>query len=644
MEDVYVPQEHEFEFGEYWRVILRRRTWGIATFLGILAGIVVVTFKQTALYEASAIVRVSTREPLATIQGERITWYAVQNPLETEVELIHQSDSIHERAARELREGNNLSPELKQAVSALTATDIRNAISVEQVRSSNLISITARGPTPAQAALVANAVARAYLEEYVLSRTVDAEQKYALLSQSLEGVTKELEEAEHAAQKAEEAAARIGTADRFRTRIAEVDVELAQKRQSLTDNHPDVQKLLAERQELEAALRAAVGEDRNYFEVASKRDRLRGLRDQLALQVHAAKIDFESKRGSVAGMVKIESLAEHGVRKVRPNELLNIGIGSLLGLICAVLMCFLVETLDTSIGRVEDIERRTGLSVMALIPFLGGSRPSGFSFRKKYPREDVDQMRSRLVFNLGQQSMAVECYRTLRESVVDAMSRAGGGNAVIVTSAAPQEGKTLTALNLALLTVQMGRRVLLIEAEMRKPGIHRFLSISRSPGLSDLLLGKASLGQCTRGIVDLLIGSAEWDPLLSLPNIGSLHVMTSGTPYPNPVELLASPAMGEVVREVSSAYDIVYLDTPPVMPVADTFAIGKHVDKAIMVYTVGGVSRHLLLRALKLLREKGINVLGIVLNQIDPDVHLPSYYRQAYSSRYGYMQALAGKR
>jgi len=559
--------------------------------------------------------------------------------LETEVELIQQSDSIHERAAKAIAEQAGSDPGISRAPGPITGENIRNAITVEQVRSSNLVSIAANGPTPQYATLIANSVATAYLDEYVASRTMDAEERHKLLVQSLTNVEEELKGAESAAQKMEESSTHVGTADRVRSRIAEIDVGLAEKRQLLTDQHPDMQKLVAERQELENGLRTIAEEDREHFEVASKRARLRNLRDQLALEVHAAKIDYDTKRGSVAGTVKIESKAERTVRKVRPNVLMNLVIGCLLGLICGVLMCFLVEAMDTSIGRVEDIEQRTGLSVMALIPHLGGGKPSRFRLGRGTLGKDDKDIRSRLVFNLGQQSLAAECYRSLRESVADAMKREGDSKVVIVTSAAPQEGKTLTTLNLALLSVQMGRRVLIIEAEMRRPGIHRYLSISRSPGLSDLLLGKATLNQCTRGIVDLLMGSAEWTPLLALPNIGSLHVMTSGTQYPTPVELLASPAMGKVIEEVSKLYDIVYIDTPPVMPVADTFALGRYVDKAIMVYTVGGVSRHLLLRALKLLNEKGFNVLGIVLNQIDPDVHLPSYYRQAYYGRYGYTES-----
>ncbi|MFP4029199.1 MAG: polysaccharide biosynthesis tyrosine autokinase [Candidatus Brocadiia bacterium] len=630
-----MPADIDIDLSEQWQVILRRKGWAIATFVGVLIGVIAVTLRQEPLWKSGAVLRISAREPMATMKGESIVWYGMQGGLETEIQMIEQSNEIHRKAVQLLKNKD----ELREEIKGISTGDIRAAVSAEQVARSDLVQIITKGPNRAYVALVADAMAEAYKEEYIESRSHEARKTVQLLRKSLNGVITKLEKTEETAQRLEKADVRLGTAATYRTRIATLDKELARKRQEYTDKHPEVQKLFEERKELKAILQSIPEKQLQYSQAVAERDRLRELRNQLTMQLHAAEIDHASKRESAAQKIDIVAKAggpDGSASKIRPSVGMNIGIGGLLGIVSAIMMCFLVETFDTSIGRVEDIEERTGLPVLALIPHSGPKSHNPFSSKKNSSDKNGEMLRKRMVCNLPSESPEVECYRSLREATFSALEEDDGRNVLMITSAAPREGKTLITANLAMLAVQMDKKVLLLEAEMRNPSIHRLLGVSRSPGLSDLLLGQTPPEKCTRGIVDLLMGFKEWDDLLSLPNIEKLHVLTAGTEMPNPAELIGSSRMEELIKHVSLEYDIVYVDTPPVIPVVDTLALGKTVPKALMVYTVGGVSRHLLLRALKLMEGKGMDVLGIVLNQIESDVHLPPYYKRAYGERYGY--------
>lgn len=614
----------DFDLSEHWRVILRRKGWALATFVAVLGGVVAVTLRQAPVYESASVVRVASREPMATMRGQSVVWYGMHNALGTEVQLIKQSNEIHKAAAKNLRREGG------EAFEKIGAAQVGGRISVQQVSGSDLIKISARGPDPGAARAVANALVETYREHYIQRRTQEAKKRMQRIEDSLQQLRGELDGVQKKIRSHQEDNVRLGTAKVYRNRIADIDAELISLGRNLTEDHPKVRELKSERAELKKILSQIPKGEIDYENLLSQRGRLRELTNQMSMELHAASIDLAGKRESATQSVELVKEAG-SAHKLQPNTVLNLGIGALLGAVCAVMMCFLVETMDTSIGRVEDIEEQTGLSVMALIPYLGARKKKLWGGNGR-----SEDMHSRLIFNQPEQSQAAECYRTLRESAQAALSERDLGNVLMLTSAAPREGKTLTTVNLSLLSVQMGRRVLLLEAEMRNPRIHKFLSVERSPGLSDVLMGRASLGECTRGIVDLLMGAPEWDSLLGQPNIEQLHLLTSGTSCSNPAELIASEGMGRLLEEASESYDMVYVDTPPVMPVVDTFTLGDWIRPALMVYTVGGVSRHLLMRSLKLLDEKGIEVLGIVLNQIESDVHLPAYYRRAYGSYYGY--------
>src|SRR5439155_274908 len=230
-------------------------------------------------------------------------------------------------------------------------------------------------------------------------------------------------------------------------------------------------------------------------------------------------------------------------------------------------------------------------------------------------------------------SPVAEAYRTLRTNVQFArMERAG--KVLVVTSPTLQEGKTTTIVNLALTLAQSGQRTLLVGGNLRRPSIHRFFGIEREPGLSDILVGSTAWRDCVRTVADVLMGRFEMEDIMAAPGLDNLHIIEAGPIPANPSELLSTPAMTAFLRAVRDEYDIVLIDTPPVLPVTDSAIVAAQADGVILVYQAGKVGRLVLRRAKIHIENVGGKVWGVVLNDVKTEI--AGYaYTHYYTHYYG---------
>jgi capsular exopolysaccharide synthesis family protein len=209
-----------------------------------------------------------------------------------------------------------------------------------------------------------------------------------------------------------------------------------------------------------------------------------------------------------------------------------------------------------------------------------------------------------------------ESYRALRTSLL--LSNLGAPPKVImVTSALPQEGKTTTSINCAVVLAQKGVRVLLIDADLRRPSIHKTLGMGPHSGLSNVLTGTTTLDQAiTRTTI--------------LPN---LFVLAAGTPPPNPAELLASANMKEVLAKLCEEYDHIVIDTPPTLSVTDAVVLSPRADAVVLVIRSAQTTKQALRRSRDILTQVNAKVVGVLLNAVDlssPDY----YYYYEYQGKY----------
>ena len=221
-----------------------------------------------------------------------------------------------------------------------------------------------------------------------------------------------------------------------------------------------------------------------------------------------------------------------------------------------------------------------------------------------------------LVTQVRPQSQMAESYRALRTSLL--LSNLGAPPKVImVTSALPQEGKTTTSINCAVVLAQKGVRVLLIDADMRRPSIHKTLGMGPHSGLSNVLTGSTTLDEAiTRTAI--------------LPN---LFVLAAGTPPPNPAELLASTNMRDKLAELREQYDHIVIDTPPSLSVTDAVVLSPRADAVVLVIRSGQTTKVALRRSRDILTQVNAKVVGVLLNAVDlssPDY----YYYYEYQGKY----------
>jgi capsular exopolysaccharide synthesis family protein len=315
-------------------------------------------------------------------------------------------------------------------------------------------------------------------------------------------------------------------------------------------------------------------------------------------------------------------------------------VGTFLGVLLGGVLAFLFETLDTSIGAIEDVESFLEVPVLGLIPFIEAAEVlKKLQEKVTTPRETDIRGHAMLLIHYDPRSNFAESFRALRTNV-QYLHLEKGYKTFLVTSTNPLEGKTCISANLALTFAQMGKKTLLLDADLRKPQVHNMFGLDRHMGLTDVLLGNHPWKDTVKSIPDLLLGPFELDEILQTPGMDNLHIITCGTIPTNPAEILHSDTMNAFIEEVQEAYDYVLIDTPPVIPVSDAAILGARCDGVIFVYEVGKVGRAALKRAKFLIENVKGEVVGIVLNKIkaevSPDFYELGYYRYYHKHSYGY--------
>lgn len=280
---------------------------------------------------------------------------------------------------------------------------------------------------------------------------------------------------------------------------------------------------------------------------------------------------------------------------------------------------FLMESMNSSIRRREEIENVLRIPGLAVIPQIASSsggagsllrlrgvRGNGNGNGKALARQTGDgQMGEALVSAAHTHSTGAEAYRTLRTNLIFSQA-VQTLKTIVVTSASPGEGKTTTAANLAVTFAQQGMRVLLVDCDLRRSRLHKMFNVPREPGLTELILDKEVAAEAIR----------------STP-VENLSVLTSGTLPPNPSELLGGPRMERVLELLRERFDVIVLDSPPLLAASDASVLGTKTDGVLLVVRAGQTERGAAQQAVQQLAVVGARVVGAVLN--DPDAKVPQY-------------------
>jgi polysaccharide biosynthesis transport protein len=316
----------------------------------------------------------------------------------------------------------------------------------------------------------------------------------------------------------------------------------------------------------------------------------------------------------------------------QPNNQMNFIVAVIMGGFLGVVLAFARESFDTSIGTIEGVEEFMQVPVLGVIPRFNEKEQLEAAAVELPPntKPETIALFSKLVCLYDEKSVISEGFRSLRTNIQFAGTERQA-KTFLFTSAGLGEGKTTTIVNLALTMAQDGKRVLLVDADLRRPFVHARLGLERSPGLAEVLVGGLPWREAVRTVTDLMIGLLGVDRIVNTPGIDLLNVMTSGGIPPNPAEFINSPKFMEIIREMRGEYDVVLFDTPPILPIADAVMMSAKVDGVILVYQVGRIGRSALKRAKFLVDHAQGKVLGMVLTNVRAEITPEyGYYRYEY--------------
>ncbi len=440
-----------------------------------------------------------------------------------------------------------------------------------------------------------------------------------------------------------------GLMERMREQQADLKIQVAQLSTQFGNAYPKVVQLNTQLKEVDAQLQTeltkVVSRVRSgYLAALQHETMLRHALDnqkqeanklnESAIEYSLLKRDVESYRTLYEGLM--EKLKEAGVTaglrsnnirsvdKARiptypsePNVPRNLGFALALGLSTGIGLAFLLEGIDNTVRTPEQAQALSALPSLGMIPL--GSK-SGIEAAAKRLTVASSREAVELVTQSRPQSQMAESYRALRTSLL-LTSLGGPPKVILITSALPQEGKTTTSINTAIVLAQKGTRVLLIDADLRRPSIHKTLGMGPKTGLSNVLTGSATLQQA----------------VVRSSILPTLFVLTAGTPPPNPAELLASSNMKDILAELREQYDHIIVDTPPTLSVTDAVVMSTRADAVVLVIRSGQTTKQALRRARDLLMQVNARVAGVLLNAVDltsPDYYYYYEYQGKYGQRY----------
>jgi succinoglycan biosynthesis transport protein ExoP len=714
----------EIHLLDYVRVLYKRRWIALTAFLIVVISVAVYTFTATPIYEARVQILIEKENSNVVTFKEAIEQNQVTDDYYQTQYKILQSRALARRTIEALRlwDHSQFNPKAAEGmtvgkvvlaplrlvsgwfesskapdpplpdeskVQSRTIDRFLNNLTVAPIRNSRLVDVRFDSPDAALSATVANAMARAYIEQNLEYKFLSSKEASDWLGQRLAEQRKQVEASEQAVQRYRErtdslsleekqniVVQKLGDLNAAVTRakteriqkeaaynqiktlqndraaldtfpailsntfiqqqkgeLADLQRQQAQLSDKLGPNHPEMVKLASTIRAAEAKIQGEIAKVvqamHNDYEqsLAQEASLMNALEQQkgdalalnrkgieygvLARDAASNRQIFESlmqrtKETGISGELKTSNIrvvdpAETPRGPVTPNTRNNLLLALFGGATLAVGLAFFFEYMDNRIKNPEEIRDHLGLPFLGMVPALFGTGTGN------------------PLINNGVPNNFSESFRAVRTNLLFS-SAEEGGRSIVVTSTAPGEGKTVVAANLAMALAQAGQRVLLIDADMRKPRVHTVFEILQEPGLSNVLVGNAKSSEAIR--------------TTATPG---LWVMPAGLLPPNPAELLGSKRFKDFMASLGGHFDWVMIDSPPVMAVTDSSVVAHLATGVLFVVGAEMTSRHAAMRAIEQLGHARAQFVGAVLNKVDlqhNSYYYSPYYRRAYSDYY----------
>lgn len=663
--------EGQIDLMEYFHLVWRRRQLVFIVVAVVVALSAAWAMTRPKIYRSTAKLTLQPALQPSSSQFENaLNWYQLDRIIADQVQIL-MTRNLAERVARRLG-----APNVEAG-----AVGLLGAFSVEPIRDTFVIQASMVGRNPERCSEYLNI----YIEEYVkaniedsIERTrkvydviqsrldplrqqvVDSEQALMtfqerddavlLADQDHNVITEQVGTltAEYAAAKAERIrletkinalqhlhAENLSTAgfpeilsnptiQRLKSERNQLEVDLADKLRSLKEGHPDIQDMRSRLAGLDQQIRQQIDTVRSSmqtdYDIVSRREQrlyasIQELREQSielskqTLEYGRLKREYDqsksfledmlarSKEADIASTSPVNNIrviepARPPNRPFSPNVPRSIAVAIAFGLLLGIGMVIGADFIDQTIRTPDDVERHLSLDTLTALPTLA--------------EDNANLLR--------------EAFQTARTALMLA-ARGDGCHIVQVTSAIPAEGKTTVAVNLAKVMAAGGSRVLLVDADLRKPRVHRLIGAKNVRGLTSVVLGEHRLA----------------DVLHPFPDLPSMAILTSGPLPPNPPEVFGKESFHRILAQARQQYDWVVIDTPPVASVTDPVICARAADMVLLVVQYGGAKRPVIRESVRMLGRTGTRIAGVALNKVD--IKRDSYYYMSsysYYSRYGH--------
>lgn len=553
----------ENDFHLYWNLALRRK-WMI---LGVTVITVTLTaiasFKAKHVYRATAQLLIEKEYASSPYREEVAVDISGMDYYQTQYKII-KSRNIAKKVINTL--GLNDIPEFKVEKGDPVEAFLRYII-VEPIRGSRLVNLSAESNSPELAAKITNTLADDYVTQNLENRLFASREVLRKLPANI-------------------------SIDKLSNK------DIMESLPSVINN-PLIQSLKTELIKYEAEYaNLSKRYKAKYPEMITLRARIDSLTERLNAEMHntVESIKTELSGEFKANNVRIVYYAEVPDSPIRPKRKQNIILALILGFAAGLCLAFFFEYLDNTIQSGSDIRKYLNLPFLGIVPLI-----------KENSVKELD------VENLN--TLNIETVKSIRTNLVFSAPE-GKLKTILITSCSPNEGKTFVSANLALSFSHAGKKTLLVDSDLRRSALTKFMKVGSEEGLSSYLTGQAGL-----------------DAILRPSKIQNLTFITTGTHPPNPAELLGSEKMKEFIEQVKNRFDRIIFDSAPVLAVSDTLNISSLMDGIVLVIDFGKISRSIANMGIQKLHDVNAKIIGAVLNRVN--IKSAGYNEYNYYYSYG---------
>lgn len=534
--------------------------------LGLVAAVLVNLLMRPA-YKATALMMINKEDAGKIDSSPYGSFASEEDYYRTQYQLL-QSRSLLSKVYTKMKLG-----QVEEFANPNGLKKLEKSLDVAPITRSRLVNVSATAYDPSLAADIVNTLTDTFVADNVSNRVFMGQDVIAALEST---------ERSSAEQELLNSMPQVVNSDFIKTlkqQASKLAADRARLLAKYTTNHPDV------------------------ISVQNQLDAVNGqINTETRRLVQSIKIELS---GQFSGNnIRVIDPAVTPEKPVRPRKLMNLAIGLLGGGLLGLMLVFVLEFLDQSVKSSEDLEEKLGLPFLGFVPY---------EKLKKKEREYATLLKDG-------NSLVAENVRNVR-TMLD-FSLAGEHNApILITSSLQGEGKSHLSSNLLVALAQTGKKVLLVDGDLRRARVHRVFKLSTEKGLSNIWDADPQKADYAANIQ-------------AVEDVPNLFVMTSGQRPPNPAELLNTPKLADFIAWATQHYDQVVVDCPAIMPVSDTLLWGKYIPRAVFVIKYGQTNAKLAQLALDKLKKAGIKVLGAVIGHYRPEGL--SYGKYGYYKNYSY--------